>query len=250
MTSCFSSSHTNKEAAGEHRCARDPGPLPELLQHPRPAEPHRHPSPHTLVTPLPLHQLTCLPWGSVLINASPASAPLLPSPITPLFITAGDYAAEGQLGVMPSPSAPLMVSTACWISNSGTALEAPHCRLISLSTWSSPSSLSDPRIQLLPAFRSPQLSYLLSCVFSRSTCLEASPNQSQGHLPSSVLNTSSSRIPPTAPSSHQLNVGPPSDSVMSLSRIPISYDCKFLDSGDWASPLIPHGAELQTFKTS
>lgn len=86
MTSCFSSSHTNREAAGEHRCARDPGPLPELLQHPRPAEPLRHPSPHTLVTPLPLHQLTCLPWGSVLINSSPAPAPLLPSPITPLFI--------------------------------------------------------------------------------------------------------------------------------------------------------------------
>lgn len=74
----------------------------------------------------PLHQLTHLPRGSVLIKASPVPAPLLPSALAALFIV-GDYAAEGQLGVMPSPSGSLMVPTACWISNSVRAVEAPHC---------------------------------------------------------------------------------------------------------------------------
>lgn len=46
------------------------------------------------------------PMGSVLINSSPAPAPLLPLRSLPYLFTVGDYAAEGQLGVMPLPLSP------------------------------------------------------------------------------------------------------------------------------------------------
>lgn len=76
------------------------------------------------VTPLPAPAADTSPTGEC--SDQGLTAPLLPSALAALFIV-GDYAAEGQLGVMPAPSGSLMVPTACWISNSVIAVEAPHC---------------------------------------------------------------------------------------------------------------------------